>query len=236
MKIEAVFFDLDDTLIDSRSSWARALDLAYAELIAQGAPVSRPQFGAALKTVLSDLLGRCEEGELTMAQVRDERCPALVRHLGLDPAFGEPLARRLDHSYIADLKPFEDAAVLAQLGERIVGIVTNGADDEGVDSQRSKLVRFGWHTLPVVLISDSFGCRKPDPRILLEACRRAGVESDRAAFVGDSLANDVAAAKAAGLYAIHLLREGGPTPPPGAAVPDATISTLCELPRLLEAL
>lgn len=44
--------------------------------------------------------------------------------------------------------------------------------------------------------------RKPDPRILLDICRQEGFAPSHALYVGDSMARDVAMAKAAGVTAV----------------------------------
>lgn len=49
-----------------------------------------------------------------------------------------------------------------------------------------------------VVLSSVFGKRKPDPSIYYEAARRAGVEPERCAYVGDNLKRDVTGTRAAG--------------------------------------
>lgn len=44
--------------------------------------------------------------------------------------------------------------------------------------------------------------RKPDPKVLLEICKREGAETSKTAYVGDSVALDVLMAKRAGVFAI----------------------------------
>jgi phosphoglycolate phosphatase-like HAD superfamily hydrolase len=44
--------------------------------------------------------------------------------------------------------------------------------------------------------------RKPNPQLVLDICRREGVRSDNAWYVGDSLIRDVSMAKVAGVHAV----------------------------------
>ena len=56
---------------------------------------------------------------------------------------------------------------------------------------------------------------KPSPAFFAAALERAGTEPGRAIHVGDSLAEDVEGALAAGLAAAWLQRTGTDQPPPG---------------------
>ncbi len=56
-----------------------------------------------------------------------------------------------------------------------------------------------------VLLSSTFGIRKPDPAIYLEAARRAEVEPRRCAYVGDNLNRDVAGTRAAGFGMVVIM-------------------------------
>ncbi len=56
--------------------------------------------------------------------------------------------------------------------------------------------------------SYELGIEKPDPRIFHAALAKLGVTADEALMVGDSLDNDVLGARAAGIDAIQIVREG----------------------------
>jgi putative hydrolase of the HAD superfamily len=78
-----------------------------------------------------------------------------------------------------------------------------------------------------VVTSAVVGAAKPDPTIFAAALARAAAAPEQAIHVGDSLSNDVAGARAAGIRPVLLCRDG----PPPAGV--EAISTLAELPSLL---
>jgi putative hydrolase of the HAD superfamily len=59
-----------------------------------------------------------------------------------------------------------------------------------------------------VLSSAEVAASKPDPAIFVAALARAGVRPDEVVHIGDSLAEDVAGARAAGLHAVLLDRRG----------------------------
>ncbi len=61
-----------------------------------------------------------------------------------------------------------------------------------------------------VLASAEVGYAKPDARIFLEACRRLGVGPERVLHVGDTVAEDVEGARAAGVRPLLLARAEAP--------------------------
>jgi putative hydrolase of the HAD superfamily len=63
-----------------------------------------------------------------------------------------------------------------------------------------------------VVTSAEYGARKPDPAIFAAALELAGVSASRAVHVGDSLEDDVAGARAAGIEAVLIRRDGSPGP------------------------
>jgi putative hydrolase of the HAD superfamily len=67
--------------------------------------------------------------------------------------------------------------------------------------------------------SAEVGVAKPDPAIFARGLELAGAEAGEAWHAGDSLAEDVAGARAAGLAAILVARDGAPPPGLPAGVP-----------------
>jgi putative hydrolase of the HAD superfamily len=78
-----------------------------------------------------------------------------------------------------------------------------------------------------VVSSGDAGVAKPDPRIFERALELAGAEPDEVVHVGDSIDNDVAGARAAGLRAILVARNGG------APAEVEAVSLLTDVPALL---
>jgi putative hydrolase of the HAD superfamily len=78
-----------------------------------------------------------------------------------------------------------------------------------------------------VVTSAEAGAAKPDPSVFRRALELAGVDGAAAVHVGDSLDNDVAGARAVGVRAILVQREGDP--PPGVE----TVRALTEVATLV---
>ncbi len=86
-----------------------------------------------------------------------------------------------------------------------------------------------------VILSSSFGRRKPDPYIYLEAARVACVEPARCAYVGDNPSRDIAGARAAGYGMVIILIEKetlAKEAPSGGNRPDGIIGQFSELLNL----
>jgi putative hydrolase of the HAD superfamily len=77
-----------------------------------------------------------------------------------------------------------------------------------------------------VVTSADVGAAKPDPALFRRALEMAGVPPAEAVHVGDSPENDVEGARAAGLRALLLVRQG--EPPPGVTA----LRSLAELPSV----
>jgi HAD superfamily hydrolase (TIGR01549 family) len=128
------------------------------------------------------------------------------------------------------LRLFSDArALLDQAPTGIsLALVTNGASD----SQRAALRVLGIEQrFAAVIISGEIGVAKPDARPFGLALETLGVGPRQAWHVGDSLSTDVAGAKAAGLTAVWLNRDGLARVDSDPR-PDAEIGSLAELDEL----
>jgi putative hydrolase of the HAD superfamily len=79
-----------------------------------------------------------------------------------------------------------------------------------------------------VLTSAEVGSRKPDAGIFAAALALCGCAAGEALHVGDSLEEDIAGARAAGIACV-LVHRGGSAPPPAAP----SVATLDELPLLI---
>lgn len=112
-----------------------------------------------------------------------------------------------------------------------VVVVTNTVS-RGDEQARADFDRFGVSDLiDHVVSSYSTGWEKPHRAIFERALRSAGAVAAEACNVGDRLDLDVAGPKALGMRAVWISADG--VSPDGAALPDATIASLEDLPRVL---
>ena len=78
-----------------------------------------------------------------------------------------------------------------------------------LEEQQEKLRACGMDRfVDVLVVSEEVGVAKPERRIFEVALERAQVRADEAVMIGDSWANDVEGARAAGIRAVWFTRDG----------------------------
>ncbi|HEY8762823.1 MAG TPA: HAD family hydrolase [Solirubrobacteraceae bacterium] len=194
-----------------------------------GVDVSQPQAERAIAAEISFYRAHLQQGKdprslarlrRGCAQVLLDALPSSVAIERLDPEqMVAVLLASLQFSVFADVRPALAAA--RSTGRRLI-VVSNWDV-----SLHEVLERLGVGTLvDGILTSAEFGERKPSPSIFRRAVEMAGVRAAEAMHVGDSLEEDVAGARAAGIEAVLLARAGAPT-----ASGVRVISSLQELER-----
>lgn len=171
---------------------------------------------------LLELRARC-------AQVLAAELPAGVVALGGEELV-ELLLASLQFSAQADA-----ARALQRLREDAVKVIVVSNWDCSLPAVLAGIGLAG--SLDGIVTSGELGVRKPDPLIFAVALELAGVEASAALHVGDSVANDVQGALAAGIAAVLLRRPSagasptpeGPDPPEGVPV----IGSLDELSSVI---
>ncbi len=116
-----------------------------------------------------------------------------------------------------------------------MGLISNAGDDEDVQqlARRFNIAQY----FDFILTSAACSYRKPHPRIFEIALSNWYFLPSEAVMVGDNLDADVRGAQNVGLYAIWLNRRAAEKNSDQLPVqPDATISSLYELPALLDRL
>lgn len=188
---QLVIFDLDNTLCDHRSSLLVRLDYAFRSVLPE-----------------PDRRKAAVEESVRIADDGTAHFPELLSQLGI---FGQTDIDQTIERYRSDryrgLELFDDALSGIELvrDHFQIAMITNGP----TDIQQPKIDLLGIEELfSFVLISESTGYWKPDPRIFELALERAGVSAHEAVYIGDSAAHDIAGAKAAGLRAVWMNRRG----------------------------
>ncbi len=235
--IEAVFFDLDETLIEQGCTFdALLVDTArgFAGRLGSVAPEA---FAAAFWPHAIDMWHMMIEGALPGNVARRYSFRNTLRELGLDLGLDAPLCAAADQHIVGASTLFDDALpVLSGLRDAglAVGIVTNGY----AEIQHGKIARHGLDAYAdFVLVSEEAGSHKPDTGIFHQAIARAGARPGNAVFVGDLLGTDILGALNAGLHAVlfdpHGRAEKQRREHPGLPDPTCTIETHPQLLPLL---
>lgn len=215
MPIDAVLFDVDDTLCRYRRSGADLLELAFDDVGVE--PFFEvTEYHRRYAEFMADTDG--------VDDLRRECFAAIAAESGHDRDVGyavaDAFAAERDHR---DVEPLPGAldAVDRLREDHAVGVVTNGEPW----MQRQKLEGLGLDdTFEVVVHAGYDTAAKPDPEPFHAALDALDVSPDRAVHVGNSLSSDVTGAHNAGLGSAWLDQGTDPEP-----VPHYTLRSMREL-------
>jgi len=214
----AITLDLDDTLWPVKPALVHA-ERTLSAWLAERAPATAAWMTPDNRRMVREaLLAGHPDRAHDVSFMRRESLRRAMAAAGDDealagPAFEVFLEARQCVTLYEDVEP-----VLAAWARRYrLVAVSNGNADVG----RIGLARF----FAASVSAHEVGFGKPDPRIYLEACRRAGAQPAEVLHVGDDLHLDVHAARDAGLRSAWVRRPDLPRPAaqpaPGQEAPDA---------------
>jgi phosphoglycolate phosphatase len=216
MKIAAIFFDLDGTLVDSAAGVALALNTALAE-------AELPSFElATVRSWIGDGPDALILRALEASRLRDVDLPSLAARL----------RQRFDAATLATPSAQGDAfngikALLSQLDDRYpMAVVTNKPTPLArvVIKAAGLLDHF-----TQVHGADAAEQRKPSPLLIQQAARQLGIATKDVLLVGDGPA-DLASARAAGCQFAWVSWGYGPAPTGDVWRLDAPAELLARLP------
>ena len=110
----------------------------------------------------------------------------------------------------------------------VLWVITNGPDTPREKIDTTNLADY----MDVLIISGEVGVGKPEPEIFTKALTSVQVSPREAIYVGDSLTWDIAGAKSAGLYSIWINRKRV-SRPHNVEQPDIEITTLRDIIPIL---
>ena len=233
----AIFFDLDDTLLDHRGAVRAALADMYNEHTSLFGRLDLGHVQATWHTINEAIWEEYSRGVLTSTQLQLERARLLldwVRSMGGNVAgtTAEQVRDSYLHHYTGHCALFDGVLpMLGALRDRYtLGIITNGFSVV----QAHKLNGTGIAGyVDHVIVSEEVGVHKPDAAIFQLAVGRAGVSTADAAYVGDNFLWDVRGAANAGLMSIWYNPAGSPVPAEYSdIVPSAIVRSVAETAAL----
>lgn len=185
-QVRAVLFDLDDTLISRQDAFDRHARSFYN---------SQPGIhGTPLEEAVA-LLAKWDGGgendkEVYFGRIK-ERWPGV----------SEPTSQLIEEFWdglSAAVAPDENALeFLGELDRAGIpwGIITNGPRHQFHKMRQARLIGMPRFTI----VSQLYGCSKPDPRIFREGLRRLDCRAEETLFVGDNPMTDIRGAQGVGL-------------------------------------
>jgi 2-haloalkanoic acid dehalogenase type II len=240
VSISAVFFDLDNTLIDDDASTRRSIAATCADLARLVSALPQQALGEAYYWTSIEVwesvdLSRRSGGEqpVTGLEFRRECWRRALATVGvtegalIEEAVTRYAAYRDEH---LALFPETEEVLTALRGRLKTGVITNGT----ADTHRRKLQALGLEErMDVCVVAGEVRMAKPDPAIFVYACDQLGLQAEECLMVGDNLVSDIGGAKAAGMGAVWLNRSCAPLPH-DAPRPDLIIPDLRLLLEVLE--
>jgi putative hydrolase of the HAD superfamily len=189
--LEAVIFDLDGTLLNRNASLIKFIDDQYERYKSELRLVDKEYYKN--RFIELDCRGYVRKDRVYKQLLQELKITALA-------------AEDLMEDYITNFKhscvPFpnlHDVLDKLQRMEIKLGLISNGKGQFQLDN----LIEMGIHDyFDTILISESVGLRKPDPRIFQKGLENLSVSAENSIFVGDHPEADVQAARNAGMIGV----------------------------------
>ena len=230
-QLDAVFFDVDDTLFSTSKFAARARRAACEAMHQAGVGLDPQELLDELQEVVSEFTSNYDHhfDQLLL------RIPK--RHYkGVNTGLVVAAAVIAYHDTKArHLQPYPDAiALLRDLASLDVvrGVITSGLTVK----QSEKLLRLGvvpYLTPAAIYISEQIGINKPNVKLYRRACSDLNLKPARCMYVGDRPERDIDPANALGMITVRLSRGGRYADAVGASEPNYTVSDFEQLRTIL---
>jgi len=251
-RLKGVGFDLWETLITDTPEAALAqealrIDRLQLVLLREGLPHSKDVVQKACKALWHICLDRYWSADVDIPARR--QIAHFLEALGLEPeAVSDQVLADLEQAYVSPAGEIPPqlltgvADTLEQLRAEgyVIGLVSNTGRTPGV-ILRAVLQGYGLSDFfKTMVFSNEHGECKPRPSIFARLARELGLDPGTVAFVGDNLYCDVFGAQRQGMRGILFnpptrgLAVASAVDHGHTIVPDATITTLAELPAVLE--
>jgi len=230
-ELDAVLFDLDDTLFSTTAFARRARANAVRAMVNAGLGLSEAVVQSELDEVIAEFSSNYDNHfDKLLQRLRPESLrrvnPALIVAAGV-AAYHDTKFR--------ELRPFPDVVpLLDALGRAGVkrGIITHG----WTVKQAEKIVRLGlvpYLDSDAIFISDQIGISKPNPKLYQTALADLKLEAPRVMYVGDSQAHDVAPPHQIGMLTAWARRASKHDLDPSGAKPDHVVDDFQQLSNIL---
>jgi len=225
--LDAVLFDLDDTLHDDTLAYQSAAEEVAHEVAGEHG-IDALALKRAYIAQAEGFWTRLSAAALTerLENVRATLWRSALVDVGLDDC---NLAERSAASYVRyrtkHLVLFPGALdLLRRLRDRKIklGLLTNGFSE--THREKIALLQIG-DCFDAIFIADEVGMVKPDPLLFAHACRTLGSSPSVSAMVGDRYERDIRGAIQAGLFTVWINLHGSPLPS-GAPPADRTILSI----------
>ncbi len=230
--LDAIFFDIDDTLFSTSVFADKARRAAVDAMIASG-----------LRTTREDCLRELTEVVGEFSSNFGSHFDKVIQRLPVGASAGLNREILVASGVVAyhetkwrELKVYDDVyEVLRWLSTRaglVRGIISAGI---GI-KQAEKVIRlriYEFLTPNAIYFTEQVGINKPNPKLYRRVLQELGLCAERCMYVGDNPTNDIDPAAEVGLITVHNRRSGRHTEELGVRTPDYTIRNFYELRDML---
>ncbi len=203
--VDTVLFDLDGTICTYRRPGEEVLAIAF------DAVGVEPFFTEA---AYQAKIGTLQEWKDSYDEYRAECFASLANDAGVDESLGRAVAAAYaEERDQRDVRFLDgaDEALETLVNHYPLALVTNG----GPDIQRPKLESLGIEDIFETIVFAGYDTpAKPDPEPFHRALGAVNSVASQAVYIGNSLAHDVAGARAAGLRSVWIDNGTDPDPTP----------------------
>lgn len=231
-KLQAILFDIDDTLFSTSEFAARARRNAIRAMVRHGLRMDPDDALKELEEVISEFSSNYSShfDKLLLripASFYENVNPDILVAAGV---IGYHETKSLE------LKPFDDVVQAMRVLFRtdlMLGVVSAGLRIK----QAEKLIRLGLYPFlhpKAIFISDQIGISKPNPKLYQMACTQIGFPPENVMYVGDNPAMDIDPCNHLGMITVRSRRSTRHASEEGATKAAYEISTFHDLLNIVE--
>ncbi|UOE40802.1 YjjG family noncanonical pyrimidine nucleotidase [Chryseobacterium suipulveris] len=206
MKIQHIFFDLDNTLWDHRKNAYLTLQEIYRrENVQEKHQLGFEDFHREYFTINERLWAQIRDGEIDKEYLRKHRFYDSFLFFGIDDF---DLAQVFEQNFLDEILNYNDLVegsfeILEYLSEKNyrLHILSNGFKE--VTSKKCELSGIK-NYFETITSADEINIRKPQPEIYEYALKKAGASAEEAVMIGDDWIADVEGAKSFGLKVVFF--------------------------------
>ena len=206
MKIQHIFFDLDNTLWDHRkNAYLTLKEIFKREDISEKFNIGFEEFHTEYFTINEKLWAQIRDGEIDKEYLRKHRFYDAFLFFGVDDF---ELSQVFEHQFLDEILNYNDLVpgafeILEYLSEKnyTLHILSNGFKE--VTHKKCELSGIK-NYFKTITSADEINIRKPHPEVYDYALKKANAQKENSMMIGDDWIADVEGGKAFGLEVVFL--------------------------------
>ena len=206
MKIQHIFFDLDNTLWDHRrNAYLTLKEIFTRENVQEKYNIGFEEFHKEYFTINERLWAQIRDGEIDKDYLRKHRFYDSFLFFGIDDF---ELSQTFENNFLDEILNYNDLVegafdLLEYLAERkyTLHILSNGFKEVTYRKCELSGIKNYFET---ITSADEINIRKPQPEVYEYALKKAGAQKEESMMIGDDWIADIEGAKSFGLKVIFF--------------------------------